>query len=131
MGKQGFSFLELLVAIAVIAILSAILIPQISGVREAGHAVTARQQQAELQTALGNWIVAKSSGAGGLAAARDLYTGKKLDLLEDYLQASTYGALVGDGDTVSSEALDESNAYLQFSDWTDSSVQPVVEWKNK
>jgi len=131
----GFSFVEILVAVAVIAVLSALLLPRIAGIDEASHAAVARQQQAELQTALGNWIIAQSSRPGGLAAARDAYTGtnvvNKLDLLQPYLQASTYGSLDADGDTVESPALDKANAYLQFSPWTVSSQQPIVEWKNK
>ena len=131
----GFSFVEILVAVAVIAVLSALLLPRIAGIDEASHTAVARQQQAELQTALGNWIIAQSSRPGGLAAARDAYTGtnvvNKLDLLQPYLQASTYGSLDADGDTVESPALDKANAYLQFSPWTVSSQQPIVEWKNK
>jgi prepilin-type N-terminal cleavage/methylation domain-containing protein len=131
MRSSGFSFVEILVAVAVIAVLSALLIPRIAGINEASNAVVARQQQAELQTALGNWIVTKSSGPGGLAAARDGYTGTKLDLLQPYLQASTYASLDGDGDIVESPALDKASAYLQFSPWTASTQQPIVEWKNK
>jgi prepilin-type N-terminal cleavage/methylation domain-containing protein len=132
---KAFSLVEILVVIAVIAILSTLLLPRISGINEASHTAVARQQQAELQTALGNWIIAQSSGPGGLAAARVAYTGTnvtdKIDLLQPYLQASTYASLDGDGDTVGSPALDKANAYLQFSPWTISSQQPIVEWKNK
>ena len=90
----------------------------------------ARQQQAQLQTALDNWIVARSSGSGGLAAARAAYTGTKLALLQNYLQEATYASLSGDGDTVSSAALDGANASLQFSSWN-VGQQPTVQWINR
>lgn len=122
---------EVLVVVAVIAILAVILVPQISGVIQTSQVSVARQQQAELQSSLGNWIVARSSGPGGLAAARTAYTGTKLSLLENYLQASTFESLTPDGDKVHSGALDKANAYLQFSPWTASDEQPIVEWKNQ
>lgn len=120
----------MLVAIAVVGILSAVLIPQVFNLRSAAQVSTARQQQAELQTALGNWIVAKSSGAGGLAAARTAYTGTKLALLQSYLQEATYSALSGEGDNVTSAALDGAKAYLRFSSWN-VGQQPIVEWVNR
>jgi len=126
----GFHLIELLIVIAVIAILSALLIPQIKDVRENAQTSIARQQQAELQTALGNWIIAKSSGPGGLAAARSAFNGTKLALLQGYLQEGTYSSLSGNGDTVTSAALDGANAYLQFSSWS-SDQQPTVQWINR
>lgn len=128
--KSGFSLVEMLVVIAVVSILSAVLIPQVFNLRSGAQVATARQQQAELQNALGNWIVAKSSGPGGLAAARTAYTGTKLALLEGYLQEGTYSALTGDGDNVRSAALDGAKAYLRFSSWS-VGQQPIVEWVNQ
>lgn len=130
LSKGGFSLVEMLVVIAVVGILSAVLIPQVFNLRSAAQVSTARQQQAELQTALGNWIVAKSSGAGGLAAARTAYTGTKLTLLQSYLQEGTYSALSGDGDNVTSAALDGAKAYLRFSSWN-VGQQPIIEWVNR
>ena len=127
---RAFTLLEVLLVIAVIGIISALLVPQISDVRRGASLSIARQQQAELQTALGNWIVAKSSASGGLAAARTAYTGAKLTLLQNYLQEATYASLIGNGDTVSSAALDSANAYLQFSSWS-IDQQPTVQWINR
>jgi hypothetical protein len=106
------------------------LLPVVLNVKQGAELTTARQQQAELQTALGNWIVAKSGGLGGLAAARAAYTGTKLTLLRDYLQEATYSSLIGDGDTVRSAALDSANAYLRFSSWS-VEQQPNVQWINQ
>lgn len=136
MGQSGshrraaFSLVEILIVIVVIVILSSLLIPQISRVKEGAQISVARQQQAELQTALGNWVVAQSSQPGGLAAARAAYTGTKLTLLQNYLQAATYASLSGSADSVTSAALDSANARLQFSAWP-LDGQPTVDWVNK
>lgn len=127
--RQGLSLVELLIVIAVIAVLAGLLLPVVLNLKQGAQLTTARQQQAELQTALGNWIVAKSSG-GGLAAARTAYTGTKLDLMQNYLQEATYESLSGDEDTVTSPALDGANAYLEFSSWN-SDQQPTVKWVNR
>lgn len=127
----GFSLLELLVVIAIIAILTFILIPTINGVSNASQTTVARQQQAELQSALGIWLVSQSSGPGGLAAARSAYQGNKKELLRNYLQESTYESLssIGD-DTIVSAALIAVRARLEFSSWNASSDRPRVNWIN-
>lgn len=121
---------EVLVVVAIIGVTSALIIPQIVNARSGASQSVARQQQAELQTALGNWIVAKSSEQGGIAAARAAYTGTKLTILQNYLQEATYSSLSGSGDTVTSSALDSANAYLQFSSWP-VGQQPTVRWINR
>jgi len=121
------------VVIAVIGVMVTMAIPYVLGTARIAKQATARQQQAQLQTALGNWIVAQSSGSQGLAATRAIYnenSGAKLQLLEDYLQSATYSNLSGDGDTVTSAALDGANAYLKFSSWS-GSQQPTVQWINR
>jgi prepilin-type N-terminal cleavage/methylation domain-containing protein len=131
--SRGFSLVELLVSISLVAILAGLLITQVRNAKDAAGATVARQQQAELQTALGNWIVAQSSSPGGLAAARAAYNsspGAKLHLLQNYLQAATYSNLSADGKIVTSAVLDSANAYLQFSDWS-SGDQPQVLWINR
>lgn len=128
-GNSGVSFLELLVVIAILGILAALLIPYVSPLHEATSTQVARQQQAELQTALGSWVSAASAGPGGLAAARNAYNGagSKLALLQDYLQPATYAALSGGGNTVSSAALSTAGASLVFSAWGVGG-SPSVNW---
>ena len=128
--RGAYSLVELLIVVAVIAIIATIGVMYVAGARETAHRVIARQQQAEIQTALGNWLVAKSSAPGGLAAAREAYTGTKLALLQNYLQAATYSSLTGSGDRVTSVALENANAYLLFSAWS-AGQQPTVQWINQ
>lgn len=120
----------MLVVIAVIAIISAIMIPYVSPMRRATSEQIARQQQAELQSALGSWIAATSAGPGGLAAARTAYSqaGSKLALLQNYLQPATYASFSGSGNTVTSAALSASGTSLQFSSWGVGGY-PSVNWQ--
>jgi len=132
-SRAGFSLVEILLVVAVIAVISSILIPFFSPIRGAASGQVARQQQAELQTALSSWVIAQSGGPGGLAAARAAYngaTGPKLQLLQNYLQAATYSSLSGSGNAVTSSALASANAYLEFSEWI-AGGQPTVQWFNQ
>ena len=132
-SRTGFSLVELLIVIAVITVIAAVLIPQISPLQRGASEAIARQQQAELQTALGNWVIAQSSSSGGLAAARTSYSGygsAKLQLLQNYLQAATYASLSGSGDNVTSSALTGAKAYLKFSTWSEGE-QPSIQWINQ
>ncbi len=125
----GFSLMEMLLTVAIIGVVAVMLIPAISPMKQGSSVQVARQQQAELQTALGSWIAATSSGPGGLAAARGSYNsaGSKLALLQNYLQPSTYSMFSGSGSGVTSDALTAAGASLQFSSWGVDST-PAVNW---
>ena len=127
--RAAFSLMEMLVTIAIIGIIAVLLIPSISPMKQGSSIQVARQQQAELQTALGSWIAARSAGPGGLAAARGAYNsaGSKLGLLQNYLQPATYAMFSGGGSSVTSEALTAAGASLQFSAWGMDSA-PAVTW---
>ncbi len=125
----GFSLMEMLLTVAIIGVVAVMLIPAISPMKQGSSVQVARQQQAELQTALGSWIAATSSGPGGLAAARGTYNsaGSKLALLQNYLQPSTYSMFSGSGSGVTSDALTAAGASLQFSSWGVDDA-PSVNW---
>lgn len=130
--SSAFSLIEILIAVAVIAILSAFLIGSISGTTQQANQMVARQQQAELQTALGNWISAASAEPGGLAGARGRYNAQadKLSLLSNYLQADTFARLTASGSQVTSSALTGSRATLHFSPTWEAGRTPIVTWSN-
>lgn len=125
----GFSLMEMLLTVAIIGVVAVMLIPAISPMKQGSSVQVARQQQAELQTALGSWIAATSSAPGGLAAARGTYNsaGSKLALLQNYLQPSTYSMFSGSGSGVTSDALTAAGASLQFSSWGVDDA-PSVNW---
>ncbi len=128
--SNAFSFVEVLIIVAVIAILSTLILSSFLGTTESATELVARQQQAELQTALGNWIAREASQPGGLAGARTRYNSAqdKLSLLGKYLQATTLERLDGGGTDVNSDALSGSKAMLQFTeDWVEGET-PMVEW---
>jgi len=129
---EGFSLVEIIIVVAVIGVLAALVIASISGSADYAHEVIARQEQAALQTALGNWIAAASSSPGGLAAARARYanTANKLSLLSNYLQEASFLRLTNTGTQVRSPALSASQARLEFSsNWSTTTV-PTVNWIN-
>jgi type II secretory pathway pseudopilin PulG len=128
-NQAAFSLMEALVTVAIIGTITLLLIPSISPMKQGSSVQVARQQQAELQTALGSWVAAASAGPGGLAAARSAYNsaGSKLGLLQNYLQPSTYAMFGGGGSSVTSEALTAAGASLQFSSWSVGSA-PAVTW---
>jgi prepilin-type N-terminal cleavage/methylation domain-containing protein len=130
--QRAFSLVEILVVIAVIAILSSLVIVALFGTAKQTSEIVARQQQAELQTALGNWITTTSSEPGGLAESRRKYTNtaNKLSLLTNYLQEATYLRLTNTGNAVRSSALTASKARLEFSSSWSTTDAPVVNWVN-
>lgn len=127
--RAAFSLMEMLVTVAIIGTIAVLLIPSISPMKQGSSVQVARQQQAELQTALGSWIASASAGPGGLAAARGTYNsaGSKLALLQNYLQPATYAMFSGGGSSVTSEALTAAGASLQFSSWG-MDTAPAVTW---
>ena len=125
--RLGFSLPELLIVVAAIAILSGLAISYVGGASENSRLLVARQQQVQLQTALDAWIVAASSGTGGLAAARSAYSSDAsamLSALAPYLREPGIFSISGGG--VSSSALSGAGKTLQFSSWADGSYPKVL-----
>ena len=128
----AFTLLEILIVVAIIAIMATLVISFTTGTTQQANEVVARQQQAELQTALGNWVSAVSADPGGLAATRSAYnsaTGKLL-LLSNYLQPATYARLSNSGNSVTSAALSSAKARLDFSSPWNVGGFPVINWVN-
>jgi type II secretory pathway pseudopilin PulG len=121
-GQQlAFTLVEALIIISVLAILAGVAISYIPGASAQARMVVARQQQAELQSALDAWIVATSSGVGSLATAQAAYSGAgsqaaKLELVSGYLRNPALFTTTADG--ISSNSLEAIGKVLQFSAWT-------------
>jgi prepilin-type N-terminal cleavage/methylation domain-containing protein len=127
--SNAFSMVEILLVVAVIAIISGMAITYVGGASENSRLLVARQQQVQLQTALDAWIVAKSSGTAGLAAAKTAYSTDAEYMLSaqglgPYLREP--GIFSVSGSAVSSSALAGAGKTLQFSSWSDGSYPKVL-----
>jgi prepilin-type N-terminal cleavage/methylation domain-containing protein len=124
---RAFSLVEILLVIAVIAILSGLAVSYVGGASDNSRMLVARQQQVQLQTALDSWIAAQSSGTAGLGGAKAAYStdaATMLSALSPYLRDP--GIFSVSGGAVSSSALSAAGKSLQFSSWTDSSYPKVL-----
>jgi prepilin-type N-terminal cleavage/methylation domain-containing protein len=132
LATGAFSLVELLVAMAIIGVMSALVITSITNVSRDSKLVTARQQQVVLQEALNAWLAAAASGTNSLANARTAYQGAgtasaKLALLRNYLQSGTYDEFVAHSSSsqIKTDAMNGAGAYLQFSAWNTTNYPSV------
>lgn len=124
---QAFSLVEILIAIAVIGILSGLAVSFVGGASDQSRVVVARQQQVQLQSALDAWIAAQSSGTAGLAGARAAYStdaSAMLSALSPYLREPAIFNPSEGG--ISSAALSKTGKTLQFSSWASGSYPKVL-----
>ena len=125
--SAAFSLVEILVAVAVISVLSGLAITYVGGASENSRQLVARQQQVQLQTALDAWITAQASGTAGLASVRSAYStdaATMLAALAPYLREPGIFSATGGG--VSSSALAGIGKTLTFSSWSDGSYPKVL-----
>ncbi len=124
---RAFSLVEILLVIAVIAIMAGLAVSYVGGASDSSRILVARQQQVQLQTALDSWIAARSSGTAGLGGAKAAYStdaATMLAALGPYLRDP--GIFSVSGGAVSSSALSGAGKSLQFSSWTDNSYPKVL-----
>lgn len=124
---MAFSLVEILLVVAVIAVVSGLAMTYMGGASEHSKTLVARQQQVQLQTALDAWIAARSSGTSGLAAARSAYStdaATMLTVLGPYLREPGIFSAAGGG--VSSGALAGIGKSLRFSSWSEGSYPKVL-----
>ena len=124
---NAFTLVEILVVILAIGILSGLAISYVGGASEQASTVVARQQQAQLQSALDSWITAQSSGTAGLASAKSLYSTDAEAMLSElapYLRDPDIFSASAAG--VSSGALAKIGRVLQFSAWVEGGYPKVL-----
>lgn len=132
----GFTLVEMLIVISVIAIMAAMVISAFSNAAQDTRRVVARQQQAAVQSAVNAWVASQSSGTGSLAATRTAYNDAttslaRLNLVANYLDDTTiahFRTNTTNTDRILSEALNKTNQYLELPNW-DASSYPKVELK--
>lgn len=128
LGRAGFSLIEILLVVAVIAVISGLAMTYLGGAAENSRNLVARQQQVQLQTALDAWITAQASGTAGLNFVRSSkYStdpGAMLTNLAPYLRDTNIFSVSAGG--VSSSALSGIGKTLQFSSWSNGSYPKVL-----
>jgi len=131
--RGGFTFIELMIVIAVIGIMSALAISSLSNGAGDAREIVARQQQATIQSAVNGWVAGQLSGNRTLAQVRADYNDEetsvaRLALIQDYLDDVSYAhfADMSEGsDEVLSGALRKLDWELSLGDWTAGSYPKV------
>ena len=70
---NGFTFVELVIVIAVVGIMSALAIGAFSNGADDAREIVARQQQAAIQSAVNGWVVGQISGFTSVSEIRTTY----------------------------------------------------------
>jgi prepilin-type N-terminal cleavage/methylation domain-containing protein len=131
--STAFSLVELLIVIAIIAIMASIVISAFSNASADSRLVLVRQQQAVVQEAVNSWLAYRSAAPRSLSSARTEYNAAttglaRLALVRSYLDDATYAHLVANtsnADQVRSDAMVKSGEYLQITDWPSGSYPKV------
>jgi prepilin-type N-terminal cleavage/methylation domain-containing protein len=132
-APRAFTLIELLIVIAIIAIMASIVIAAFSNAAADSRGVLVRQQQAVVQEAVNSWIAYRSAATRSLASARTEYNGAgnglaRLALVQGYLDDATYNHFTQNttnGDQVRSDAMTRTAQYLQITDWPNGSYPKV------
>jgi len=129
----GFTMVEMLIVIAVIAVMASMVVSAFSNAAQDTRRVIARQQQAAIQSAVNSWVAANSSGNQSLGDARTAYnaaanSGARLALVGTYLDDVTlahFTEYTTDSAKISSEALKKSGQHVELPAWAQGSYPKV------
>ncbi|MFV1995687.1 MAG: type II secretion system protein [Verrucomicrobiales bacterium] len=132
-AKGGFTLVELLLVISVIAIMGALAISHFSNASQDTRRVVARQQQATMQSAVNAWVSANISGNNSVETARLAYntpadSKARLLLIKSYLDDVSYDHFVdntSNDDQLQSASMVNLSYYLQLPDWAFGSYPKV------
>jgi prepilin-type N-terminal cleavage/methylation domain-containing protein len=131
---RGFSLVEMLIVIAIIAILGSMVITAVSNASQDSIRRVAEQQQVALQQALTAWI-ASTAATSSLSEARSQYTSRLggntlLAAVETYLDPHSRDNFSLSGANVTSDMLERSGVVLAFTPWTNRAEYPQVNQVN-
>jgi prepilin-type N-terminal cleavage/methylation domain-containing protein len=129
-GPDAFSLIELLIVIAIIAIMSSLVMSYITNAAKDSRLVVALQQQVVMQEALNAWIASSNSLGDAQAAYTPSDASTMLGYLERYLKNSTETQadkmFTASGSQIRSDVLNKAGKALVFSAWGATNY-PVVE----
>ena len=146
---NGFSLIEALITISLLAVLSAIVISSYTDASTQSHEVIARQQAAAVKSALDSYINSQLStvaGGGGVGAVNKLKsistvrneynaldTAGKWDVIKQYIDSESLserrnGGFEVSGDSITTTSLEKSGNTLNFPVWgSTASDYPLVD----
>ncbi len=132
---SGFTFIELVIVIAVVGIMSALAIGAFSNGAEDAREIVARQQQASIQTAVNGWVTGEISKSNTISEIRSVYntastSEARLNLVRNYLDDETYDHFfqqdqIQPSDEVTSEATRRLGWHISLGTWVDNSYPKV------
>ncbi|RFC41520.1 MAG: Type II secretory pathway, pseudopilin PulG [Verrucomicrobia bacterium] len=131
---RGFTFLEVIIVVAVIGIMSALAISAFSNGAADAREIVARQQQATVQSAVNAWVCGRLTGNLTVEEVRSAYNAvngseARLTLIRDYLDDVSYGHFVSEStsaqDRVESAATRRLGWYISMPNWTSGSYPKV------
>jgi type II secretory pathway pseudopilin PulG len=143
---SGFSFVEALMTIAIIGVMSAIVVSAFSSAGTDSARILSRQQQAAVQSAVNAWVngsgnrtdtINATTGTGKLRTIAEIQTTynaattalARLQLVAGYLDSNTSSYLISsttNSAEIVSDALNTTKQYIGMPNWTTTTVYPQV-----
>ena len=144
--RDGFTFIEALMTIAIMGIMAALIVSAFSNAAADSNRIVSRQQQAALQSALNSWINGESNRVNVINATtgsaklrtieeiRAAYNGSltslaRLNLVAGYLDAvsaNMFTSATANPAKIKSDSLNSTKQYISMPDWVTDDYPKVL-----